>query len=88
MASLALAETSTAVGDLNVSAYTIPTDAPEADGTMAWDSTTMIVVQVHCDGEVGTGWTYGSPVCAEARATATARSVDGSVSRIPPTVDR
>jgi len=65
MSSSALVEKSSAVSDLTVTAYTIPTDAPEADGTLAWDSTTMIVVQVHCDGEVGTGWTYGSPVCAE-----------------------
>jgi len=43
-------------------AYTIPTDAPEADGTMAWDHTTLVVVQVTADGLVGTGWTYGSPV--------------------------
>ena len=28
------------------SATTIPTDAPEADGTIAWDSTTLIVVHV------------------------------------------
>lgn len=65
MASSALAEKSTAVGELTVTAYTIPTDAPEGDGTMAWESTTMIVVQVSCDGVLGTGWTYGSPVCAE-----------------------
>jgi L-alanine-DL-glutamate epimerase-like enolase superfamily enzyme len=61
----ALAEkTASTVGDLTATAYTIPTDAPEGDGTLAWDSTTMIVVQAHCDGVVGTGWTYGSPVCA------------------------
>ncbi len=58
-------KTGATIGDLTLAAYTIPTDAPEADGTLAWDSTTMIVVQAHCDGEVGTGWTYGSPVCAE-----------------------
>ena len=53
------------VGAVTVTTFTIPTDAPEGDGTMAWDSTTMIVVQARGDGEVGTGWTYGSPVCAE-----------------------
>ena len=26
--------------------FTIPTDKPEADGTIAWDSTTLIVVEV------------------------------------------
>ena len=47
-----------AVEQLCASAYTIPTDRPEADGTLAWDSTTMVVVEARADGEVGTGWTY------------------------------
>ena len=38
---------------LEVSAYTIPTDAPEADGTLAWDSTTIVVVHAHAGGERG-----------------------------------
>jgi hypothetical protein len=29
---------------IGVSAFTIPTDGPEADGTFAWDSTTMVLV--------------------------------------------
>ena len=28
-----------------VAAYTIPTDAPESDGTFAWDATTIVVVR-------------------------------------------
>jgi L-alanine-DL-glutamate epimerase-like enolase superfamily enzyme len=47
-----------AVEALDASAYTIPTDRPEADGTLAWDSTTMVVVEARAGGEVGTGWTY------------------------------
>lgn len=50
----------TAVAGVKATAYTIPTDAPEADGTLSWDSTTMVVVLVHCGGVVGTGWTYGA----------------------------
>ncbi|GAA5127270.1 enolase C-terminal domain-like protein [Pseudonocardia adelaidensis] len=49
---------------LDVAVYTVPTDAPEADGTLAWDSTTMVLVEARCDGTVGTGWTYGPPACA------------------------
>lgn len=60
----AVDKTAATVHELSVAAYTIPTDAPEADGTLSWESTTMIVVQAHCDGAVGTGWTYGSPGCA------------------------
>jgi L-alanine-DL-glutamate epimerase-like enolase superfamily enzyme len=39
-------------------AYTVPTDGPEADGTLAWDATTMVVVQVRAGGDAGLGWTY------------------------------
>jgi L-alanine-DL-glutamate epimerase-like enolase superfamily enzyme len=48
-----------AVSGLEVAAYTIPTDAPESDGTFAWDSTTIIVVHAHAGGETGLGYTYG-----------------------------
>lgn len=43
--------------------YTIPTDEPEADGTIAWDSTTMVLVRVRSGATVGTGWTYGAAEC-------------------------
>ena len=35
---------------LEVAAYTIPTDAPESDGTLEWDSTTIVVVEAHAGG--------------------------------------
>jgi len=47
------------VESLAVSAYTIPTDEPESDGTFEWDSTTIVVVEVHGGGETGLGYTYG-----------------------------
>jgi L-alanine-DL-glutamate epimerase-like enolase superfamily enzyme len=43
---------------LDVSAYTIPTDEPESDGTLEWSSTTIVVVEAHADGETGLGYTY------------------------------
>jgi L-alanine-DL-glutamate epimerase-like enolase superfamily enzyme len=52
------------IAGVDVSAYTIPTDAPEADGTFAWDSTTLVLVRVTAGGCTGTGWTYGSVACA------------------------
>ncbi|MBX6743770.1 MAG: mandelate racemase [Acetobacteraceae bacterium] len=42
-------------------AYTIPTDAPEADGTYAWDHTTLVVVEVKAGGRTGLGYTYADP---------------------------
>jgi L-alanine-DL-glutamate epimerase-like enolase superfamily enzyme len=52
------------VGSVEASAYTVPTDAPEADGTLAWDSTTMVLATVRAGGVTGTGWTYGPAACA------------------------
>jgi L-alanine-DL-glutamate epimerase-like enolase superfamily enzyme len=42
-----------------VSVYTVPTDAPEADGTLAWDTTTVVIAEVTAGDATGTGWTYG-----------------------------
>ncbi len=43
---------------VRASAYTIPTDKPEADGTAEWDSTTLIVAEVDAGGKTGLGYTY------------------------------
>ncbi|SCG62400.1 enolase C-terminal domain-like protein [Micromonospora inositola] len=54
---------------LTAAAYRVPTDAPEGDGTVAWTSTTLVLVQAETDGHTGIGWTYGPaavvPVVAE-----------------------
>src|SRR5699024_2996130 len=42
----------------------IPTDAPESDGTLAWDSTTMVLVTARCGSETGVGYTYAGPAAA------------------------
>lgn len=49
---------------LRASAYTIPTDAPEADGTLSWTATTMVLVEARAEGLTGIGWTYGPPAVA------------------------
>jgi L-alanine-DL-glutamate epimerase-like enolase superfamily enzyme len=46
------------VDALRAAAYRIPTDAPEADGTFAWDATTLVAVEVDAAGETGIGYTY------------------------------
>src|SRR3954454_4815071 len=48
---------------VTAAAYRIPTDAPEADGTITWTSTTMVVVRAHVGDQIGTGWTYGAAAC-------------------------
>ena len=49
-----------AVTALETAVYEIPTDAPEADGTLAWDKTTMVLVTAKAGDEQGLGWSYTS----------------------------
>ena len=56
------------IDTLRVSTYVIPTDAPESDGTFAWDKTTTVIVEATAGGVTGLGYTYAD------RATATAVS--------------
>jgi hypothetical protein len=53
------------VASLRVSAYTVPTEEPESDGTAEWDSTTIVVVEASGGGETGIGYTY-APAAAGA----------------------
>jgi L-alanine-DL-glutamate epimerase-like enolase superfamily enzyme len=48
----------TLVRNVSAAAYTVPTDAPEADGTIAWTSTTLVVVSVTAGDVEGIGWSY------------------------------
>jgi L-alanine-DL-glutamate epimerase-like enolase superfamily enzyme len=43
---------------LRASAYRIPTEAPESDGTAAWDATTLVVAEASAAGRTGLGYTY------------------------------
>ena len=52
------------IAETTATAFTIPTDAPEADGTFAWDSTTMIVVEMKCERATGVGYTYSHKTAA------------------------
>jgi L-alanine-DL-glutamate epimerase-like enolase superfamily enzyme len=59
---------------LGVSAYKIPTDAPESDGTFEWNSTTMVIVDVAAGDKTGLGYTYAD--------TATATLIRDHLSRV------
>ena len=54
----------TPIESVEAAVYTVPTDAPEGDGTLTWDSTVMTLVQARAGDVCGTGWTYGSAACA------------------------
>src|SRR5262245_46134908 len=44
---------------IDVSAYTIPTDLPESDGTLEWNATTIVIAEIYAGGKTGIGFTYG-----------------------------
>ena len=46
------------IEEVLVSAYTIPTDAPESDGTLTWDKTTIVLVEISTGGTTGLGYSY------------------------------
>jgi L-alanine-DL-glutamate epimerase-like enolase superfamily enzyme len=48
------------VRDITAATYVIPTDAPEADGTLAWDKTTMVLASARAGTACGIGWTYAA----------------------------
>lgn len=43
---------------VTVASYTIPTDAPESDGTLEWTRTTIVIATISAAGENGLGYTY------------------------------
>ena len=47
-----------------VSTYTVPTDLPESDGTLAWDKTTLVLVHATAAGKTGLGYTYANAATA------------------------
>ncbi len=60
----AASSAATVVDAVNVSAFRIPTASPEADGTLEWDSTTMVVVEPQAAGVTGFGYTYADAATA------------------------
>ena len=55
----------TPIQRLAVSAYTVPTDVPESDGTYTWDSTTLVLVEVMAGNVQGLGYTYADTATAQ-----------------------
>ena len=53
-----------AIKSVSASAFTIPTDAPEADGTFAWNSTTLVLAEVNAGGKTGIGYSYTDAAAA------------------------
>ena len=58
MASTRFGDNGVSIERLDVSAYTVPTDSPESDGTYSWDKTTIVIVEATAGGKRGLGYTY------------------------------
>jgi L-alanine-DL-glutamate epimerase-like enolase superfamily enzyme len=65
-------------------AYTVPTEAPESDGTLEWDSTTIVLVEVEGGGERGLGYTYAHAAAAAVVDSVLAPLVEGVDPIAPP----
>ncbi|MDH2416015.1 enolase C-terminal domain-like protein [Nocardioides sp. CER19] len=73
------------VASVAATAYTVPTDQPEADGTIAWDHTTVVVVEARAEDAVGTGWTFAPASGAHVVADVLAPVVEGRSALAPAT---
>ena len=69
---------------IEVSAYTVPTDFPESDGTLRWDSTTMVLVEAIGGGRRGLGYTYGDVSVGKFVESKLASTVEGADAMSPP----
>ncbi len=68
---------------VEVAAYTVPTDAPEADGTLSWEATTIVVVHARAGDEQGIGYTYADVSTAKLVASKLAGVVEGADAMSP-----
>jgi L-alanine-DL-glutamate epimerase-like enolase superfamily enzyme len=50
---------------LRTSAYAIPTATEESDGTLAWSSTTLVLVEADANGSTGIGFSYADTATAK-----------------------
>lgn len=58
-------------------AFEVPTDRPEADGTIAWSATTLVLVEVEGGGKVGLGYTYSGASIVDLIRTTLAAEIEG-----------
>ena len=65
------------VDAIRVTTYVVPTDAPESDGTLEWDRTTVVVVELGAGGLTGLGYTYADQATAAVVRDTLADAVKG-----------
>ena len=52
------------VREITAGVYVIPTESPEADGTLAWGNTTMVLASARAGAARGIGWSYAAAAAA------------------------
>jgi L-alanine-DL-glutamate epimerase-like enolase superfamily enzyme len=68
---------SATIDRVDVSAYTVPTDRPESDGTYAWDKSTIVIVHVRAGSRRGMGYTYADVATAQLIHSHLAQHIQG-----------
>lgn len=72
------------IEQVRTAVFTVPWEETESDGTLEWDSTTMITVEVEVGAERGLGYTYGDGSTAAFIESKLAGVVEGSDPMRPP----
>ena len=62
----------------------MPTDAPEADGTLSWDATTIVLVEARAEGHAGLGYSYTAGAAAALIEEMLSEAVVGTDALGPP----
>jgi L-alanine-DL-glutamate epimerase-like enolase superfamily enzyme len=65
------------IDSVRAQAFEIPTDKPEADGTISWNSTTLVLVQISGGGKTGIGYTYSGASILELISGKFAAAIEG-----------
>ncbi|MDX1583043.1 MAG: enolase C-terminal domain-like protein [Thermoanaerobaculia bacterium] len=75
-----MAENSTSgltIDEVSVGAWKVPTDLPESDGTLEWDSTTIIIVECRAGDTTGIGYSYTHAAAAQLIDDELADAIEG-----------
>lgn len=76
------------VDRIKVSTFTVPTDFPEADGTLDWNKTTLVLVEASAGGKQGLGYTYADQATATLIENTLAEVARGADAMAPTAVYR
>ena len=66
------------IREVRASAWRIPTDSPESDGTFEWDSTTLVLVEAAAGHVAGIGFSYANIAAAKMISESLAGAIRGT----------